>query len=410
MADASLRIQQCKRLRKDNLDLSGLGLILIPQEAMSLVGITSLDLSGNKLSSLDARIGDLTNLTELNLEGNNLKYLPQELSNLKKLTHLNLKGNPLDGAFKSLLNADQNSLAGAISSCLRKHKQTLESNDFFDDIGWADDGPRKMTKIKGDDDDFDFDFDTDNSKIPTGGITKVSSEIKTGSKTRTHAASKQQDGGMKVASKTPLARGSRDGPSNKPNRGANDDFGMDDIMDSIATNKSRTNFSLADEDEVKLDELTILGKISQGGFSIVQKGIFRGTDVAIKRIFDPVITDKLREEIDNEVSVLSKIRHPNIVMMMAYSSTSPNLFIVFEMASRGALFDMLHKKKERLDEKLKCRIAYQTALALNYIHLSKVVHRDIKSHNILLDENYTVKLCDFGIARRMVIFFDFRAS
>lgn len=409
MADASLRIQQCKRLKKDNLDLSGLGLILIPQEALSLTGITSLDLSGNKLSTLDSKIGNMTQLTELNLEGNNLKYLPQELGELKNLKKLNLKGNPLNPAFKPLLESDSQGLTGTISKCLTKHKQAQESNDFFDDMGWAGDAPKKMTKVQNDDDDFDFDFDSDKPKLPAGGIKKVSTEAKTGSKTRTHAGSKPEPG-MKVASKTPMARPSRDDPATRNSTAMNDDFGMDDIMDSIVTSKSKANFSTQDEEEVKLEEITVLGKISQGGFSIVQRGVFRGTEIALKRIFDPVITDKLREEIDNEVSVLSKIRHPNIVMMMGYSSTSPNLFIIFEMASKGCLFDLLHKKKERLDERLKYRIAYQTALALNYIHLSKVVHRDIKSHNVLLDENFTVKLGDFGIARKFVIFSNCRVS
>ena len=48
-------------------------------------------------------------------------------------------------------------------------------------------------------------------------------------------------------------------------------------------------------------------------------------------------------------------------------------------------------------------MALQLAIVLNYLHKSKVVHRDIKSHNILLDENFNVKICDFGLARRFVI-------
>ena len=54
------------------------------------------------------------------------------------------------------------------------------------------------------------------------------------------------------------------------------------------------------------------------------RGKFRGTDVVIKKIFDPVITDELMEEFSNEVSMLSTVRHPNVVLMMGYCLTPPN--------------------------------------------------------------------------------------
>lgn len=68
-----------------------------------------------------------------------------------------------------------------------------------------------------------------------------------------------------------------------------------------------------------------------GGFSIVEKGKFRGLEVAVKKIFDPVITQDLIDEFTNEVVMLSKLRHPNIVLMMAQSITPPDLFIIFEL-------------------------------------------------------------------------------
>jgi len=64
--------------------------------------------------------------------------------------------------------------------------------------------------------------------------------------------------------------------------------------------------------------------------------------VAIKIIFDPVITDDLLSEITNEVRMLSILRHPNIVMLMGVSTKPPNMAIVFENVSRGCLFDILH--------------------------------------------------------------------
>lgn len=399
MTEAQLRIQQCRRLKKTHLDLSGMGLIIVPQEAFAIEGLSSFDLSGNKLSSLDSKIGKLASLKDLNLEGNNLKSLPIELSKLKNLASLNLKGNPLSPSFQPLLNAKGTALPSLLDDCLRKYEQAKDSQDLFDDMGWDEEPVKKMAKVQHDDEDFDFGFDDPKPMMNSKSIRVGSSTM---TKPTTSASGKPTERRPILQSKTPqnkpeVSRGGQNKYS------AHDDLGMDDLMDTIALSKSKSNFTLHDDDEIKLEEVTILNKISQGGFSIVQRGIFRGTEIAIKRIFDPVITEKLREEIDNEVSMLSKIRHPNIVMMMGYSSTVPNLFIIFEVMKKGSLFDILHKSKERLSDQQKHKIAYQIAVALNFVHLSKVVHRDIKSHNILLDEYMNAKLCDFGIARKFVI-------
>lgn len=96
--------------------------------------------------------------------------------------------------------------------------------------------------------------------------------------------------------------------------------------------------------------------------------------------------------------MLNKLRHPNIILMMAYSKTPPNLFIVFELCKRGSVYDLLHKTQIDIAPYRK-KILVQTARALNYMHASRVVHRDVKSMNILLDDDFNVKLCDFGIAK-----------
>jgi tRNA A-37 threonylcarbamoyl transferase component Bud32 len=404
MAEAQLRIQQCKRLKKPHLDLSGMGLIIVPQEIFAIEGLTSLDLSGNKLSSLDSKIGKLTSLTDLSLEGNSLKSLPQELSKLKALETLNLKGNPLSAVFQPLLNAKGTALPSLLEDCLRKYKENKDSNDLFDDMNWEDEPVKKMTKVHHDDDDFDFGFDDHKQKEVKKPVKTTSTGQNSSAKPGLSVSSNNLDRRPIVQSKTPQNKPeyNKGGTHNK--LAVHDDFGMDDLMNTIALSKSKSNYTLLDDDEIKLEEVTIYNKISQGGFSIVQRGMFRGTEIAIKKIFDPVITDKLREEMDNEVEMLNKIRHPNIVLMMGYSANAPNLFIIFEIMKKGALFDILHKQKDRPSDPVKYKICYQVASALNYIHQSKVVHRDIKSHNVLLDENMNAKLCDFGIARKFVSF------
>lgn len=116
-------------------------------------------------------------------------------------------------------------------------------------------------------------------------------------------------------------------------------------------------------------------------------------------MFNPNISEELLGEFNNEVNMLAKYRHPNIVLMLGAITTPPQLCLVMELVKEGSLFDLLHKRKTVLGEADRRRIALQIIGVVSYLHKLGVVHRDIKSHNILLDRSYTVKLCDFGLAR-----------
>jgi len=125
----------------------------------------------------------------------------------------------------------------------------------------------------------------------------------------------------------------------------------------------RNEFGLQDEVakllEVDYNELQIKENISQGfiknfhlinlcipgGFSIVHSGVFRGTPVAIKKIFNPNITPDLLADMSNEVDMLNRLRHPNIVLLMGICSKPQNLCIVTEYLPNGSLFNLLHMSK-----------------------------------------------------------------
>ncbi len=129
-----------------------------------------------------------------------------------------------------------------------------------------------------------------------------------------------------------------------------------------------------------------------------------GTPVAIKKIFDPRLTDDLLYEIYNEVVMQSILRHPNIALLMGIVPKMPNIVIVFEFVN-GSLFNLLHMKKSSVNLTLDTRmkIAKDVAMVFGYMHSLGIVHRDIKSHNILIDEFNSIKVCDFGLARFKVI-------
>ena len=151
--------------------------------------------------------------------------------------------------------------------------------------------------------------------------------------------------------------------------------------------------------QVEYSELALGEIISQGGFSVVHKAIWRGTQVAVKVIVDPVITQELRQEFENEIMMLNYLRHPHTILLMAASFKPPHFSVVSEYVNNGTLYDLLHRSREEISLDRKLNIINQVCEAFLFYHLSGIVHRDLKSMNILLNKNYDVKVCDFGLAR-----------
>lgn len=96
----------------------------------------------------------------------------------------------------------------------------------------------------------------------------------------------------------------------------------------------------------------------------------------------------------------SILRHPNIALLMGVVPKIPNIVIVFEYM-QGSLYNLLHMKKSQINLSLeeRLRIARDVATVFLYMHSLGIVHRDLKSHNILVDEHNNIKICDFGLAR-----------
>mmetsp|Transcript_55836 Transcript_55836/g.173088 ORF Transcript_55836/g.173088 Transcript_55836/m.173088 type:complete len:378 (-) Transcript_55836:96-1229(-) len=158
----------------------------------------------------------------------------------------------------------------------------------------------------------------------------------------------------------------------------------------------------------KPEEVSVGSQIAQGGFASVHHATWRCTPCAMKKIFDPVITAELKADFENEVRMLRRLRHPNIVTLMAVCRTPPSLSFLTEFIDGGSLFEMLHGHVqaggsgcERSNATLP-HVLQQAASALAYMHATDTVHRDVKSHNVLLcgqGARPHTKLCDFGLAR-----------
>ncbi|WJX29859.1 hypothetical protein P8452_18458 [Trifolium repens] len=143
-------------------------------------------------------------------------------------------------------------------------------------------------------------------------------------------------------------------------------------------------------------------ELGEGGFGTVYFGkLYDGRSVAVKRLYEN--NYKRVEQFMNEVKLLAGLVHPNLVSLYGCTSRhSRELLLVYEYVSNGTVADHLHGKQTKhgkLSWPIRMNIAVETASALKYLHISDIIHRDIKTNNILLDAHFRVKVADFGLSR-----------
>lgn len=151
-------------------------------------------------------------------------------------------------------------------------------------------------------------------------------------------------------------------------------------------------------------------KIGEGSFGAawLVKGIKDGTQYVIKIINVSRMPTKEREEARKEVSVLAQMKHPNIVSYIDSFEESGNLCIVMDYCDGGDLYTKIHSTRGiGHDEDQIIDWFVQITLALKHVHDRKILHRDLKTQNIFLTKNGTVKLGDFGVAKVLTNTMDF---
>ena len=170
--------------------------------------------------------------------------------------------------------------------------------------------------------------------------------------------------------------------------------------------------------EMSPSDVQIVGRVGRGGFGEVLRGKWKGTDVALKRLWLTDAGTLDLEAFEREAAVLASLRHPNVVLLMGVCRTAPaDLSLVMEFCPKGSLSKLLHERDMALSMRQRVRFAMLAARGMVFLHDHDppVIHRDLKPANLLVTADMSIKgvLCferpafSFVSARRTLLVFSF---
>ncbi|XP_054154513.1 MAP/microtubule affinity-regulating kinase 3-like isoform X3 [Oppia nitens] len=168
-------------------------------------------------------------------------------------------------------------------------------------------------------------------------------------------------------------------------------------VNPIRTSRSRTS------EEPHIGRYRLLKTIGKGNFAKVKlaKHLPTGKEVAIKIIDKTQLNPSSLQKLFREVRIMKMLDHPNIVKLYQVIETEKTLYLVMEYASGGEVFDYLvaHGRMKEKEARAKFR---QIVSAVQYCHQKKIIHRDLKAENLLLDSEMNIKIADFGFSNEFV--------
>ncbi|KAL1221573.1 putative receptor-like protein kinase [Cardamine amara subsp. amara] len=328
-------------------------------DTFTLPKITSLNLSSNSLTgTVAAGIQNLTHLEKLDLSNNNLTGgIPEFLANMKSLLFINLSKNNLNGSIpQALLNREKEGLKLSVDGEHRCFSGSCVSV-------------------------------TNKKKFPVMIVALVSSAVVVIVVVLVliFVFKKKKPSNLEAvppSSNTPRANVTHTGISDT----------------SIETKKKKFSYS----EVIKMTK-NLQRPLGEGGFGVVYHGNINGSlQVAVKLLSQS--STQGYKEFKAEVELLLRVHHINLVNLVGYCDEGDHLALIYEYMSNRDLKHHLSGKHSGsvLKWSTRLQIAVDAALGLEYLHAGcqpTMVHRDVKSTNILLDERFTAKIADFGLSR-----------
>ncbi|KAF5802606.1 putative protein kinase RLK-Pelle-LRR-XIIIb family [Helianthus annuus] len=380
----------------------------VPIELSRIGNLDTLDLSNNKISGpIPSPLGDLEHLLKLNLSRNEFTgYLPAEFGNLRSVMDIDLSYNHLSGVLPQelgqlqnlfTLKLESNNFTGGLTSlvnCLSLSVLNVSYNNLVGDIPTG----NNFSKFSPD------------SFLANPGLcgSLLSSSCHASRSTERVTIPKAAILGIALGAlvillmilvavcrphnSKPFMDGSYDKPVHYP---------------SPKLVILHMNMALHVYDDImrmteNLSEKYIIG---YGASSTVYKCVLKNCrPVAIKKLYTHY--PQYLKEFETELETVGSIKHRNLVSLQGYSLSPSGNLLFYDYMENGSLWDLLHGplKKKKLDWDTRIQIALGAAQGLAYLHHDcspRIIHRDVKSSNILLDKDFEAHLTDFGIAKSL---------
>ena len=159
--------------------------------------------------------------------------------------------------------------------------------------------------------------------------------------------------------------------------------------------------------EIRPEDLEIKNYVGRTAMCKIDEALWKSKNklVSLKTFYYPDIGSEEVNDFKRELWLTSHMDHPNLVRFLGGSSDPPNLYIVTELVKNGSLWEILHDKQRILPGPLRLRMAYELAQGMAYLHSKNILHRDLKSENVLVGQidppgtEPVVKIANLGIAR-----------
>ncbi|KAK9055316.1 hypothetical protein SSX86_026398 [Deinandra increscens subsp. villosa] len=378
----------------------------IPIELSRIGNLDTLDLSNNKINGpIPSPLGDLEHLLKLNLSRNELTgSLPAEFGNLRSVMDIDLSYNHLSGLLPQelgqlqnlfMLKLESNNLTGGLGSlvnCLSLSSLNVSYNNMAGDVPTGNNFSR---------------FSPD-SFLANPGL--CSSSLSS----PCHASHSNERARISRAAILGIALGALAlllmilvavcwPHKSKPFIDRSYDKSVHYSSPKLVILHMNLALHVYDDIMRMTENLSEKYIIGYGASSTVYKCVLKNCrPVAIKKLYTHY--PEYLKEFETELETVGSIKHRNLVSLQGYSLSPSGNLLFYDYMDNGSLWDLLHGslKKKKLDWDTRIRIALGAAQGLAYLHHDcspRIIHRDVKSSNILLDKDFEAHLTDFGIAK-----------